>query len=263
MWNLLRRHVAEDPLAHRPWPEVGRQMPLLQGLSTDEWQRLEARMRHFLAHKTFHGAHGFALSSTRRLQIAAQACLPILNLDDNAYANWHEVVLYPRAFVSRDPWRDEVGLVHEGEWALAGQARHDGPILLAWPDARRSPEIDGWNVVIHECAHKLDMLNGSANGFPPLHAGMQVADWTRAFEAGFADLNRRLDRGETVAIDPYAAENPAEFFAVLSEYFFELPHVLHDAYPAIYEQLRQFYRQDPGARLAPVEHPPWSEDELT
>lgn len=251
MFAFLRPRPPDDPLANRIWPELGHEMPVLQGLNPDEWQRLEARMRHFLAHKTWHGAHGIAVSQRRRLAIAAQACLPILQLDDSAYAGWHEIVLYPRTFISRDPWRDEVGLVHEGEWELSGQARPDGPVLLSWPDVRRSPVRDGWNVVIHECAHKLDMLNGSANGFPPLHAGMQTAAWTRAFEAGYADFCQRLDTGQTLPIDPYAAENPAEFFAVLSEYFFELPHCLHDSYPAIYTQLREFYRQDPGERLAP------------
>ncbi|MGQ5524082.1 M90 family metallopeptidase [Chitinimonas sp. PSY-7] len=255
MLNLLRRTPPPDPLAHPAWPELGRQMPLLSGLGDCEWWRLEARMRHFLTNKAFHGVEGFALSQRRLLQIAAQACLPIINLGDKAYADWNEVILYPHAFVNRTPWRDEAGLVHEGEWVLAGQARQDGPILLAWPDAQRGPILDGRNVVIHECAHKLDMLNGTANGFPPLHASMHATDWTRAFETGYVDFTGRLARGETVPIDPYAAENPAEFFAVLSEYFFELPHLVHDQYPTIYEQLRQFYRQDPGERLPLIDPP--------
>ncbi|GLR11381.1 hypothetical protein GCM10007907_01710 [Chitinimonas prasina] len=249
MFNFLSRKPEHDPLANPAWPELGRQMPLLQGLSTEEWQRLEDRMRHFLSHKAISGAHGFALSQNRLLTIAAQASLPIINLDDTAYQGWHDVVIYPGAFVSREAWRDEQGLMHEGAQNVSGMARSDGPILLSWPDSRQGPALDGRNVVIHECAHKLDMLNGRADGFPPLHAGMVQADWSRAFERGYQDFRRRVDYGEPVRIDPYGATNPAEFFAVLSEYFFELPHLLHAEYPAIYEQLRQFYRQDPGMRL--------------
>ena len=132
MLNLLRRTPPSDPLAHPAWPELGRHMPLLSGLSDCEWHRLEACMRHFLTSKTFQGVQGFALSQRRLLQIAAQACLPIINLGNEAYADWNEVILYPHVFVNRTPWRDEAGLVHEGEWVLAGQARQDGPILLAW-----------------------------------------------------------------------------------------------------------------------------------
>lgn len=249
MLSFLRRKPAPDPLASPRWPAIGRSMPLLQGLTAEEWQRLEQRMRAFLAGKSFNAAQGLELDQDKLLVIAAQAALPVMNLDDSAYQGWFDVVVYPTAFVSRDAWRDEIGLVHEGEFEYAGMARSDGPLLLSWPDSQAGPALDGWNLVIHECAHKLDMLNGSANGFPPLHAGMSQADWTRAFERGYRDFCGRLDRGEQVPIDPYAAENPAEFFAVLSECFFELPHLLHTEYPAIYTQMREFYRQDPGMRL--------------
>lgn len=251
MFSFLRTSKT-DPLDSPHWPDIGRRMPILQGLDDDEWQRLEARMRHFLAHKNWVGANGMTLHEYQRLAIAAQACLPIINLDDTAYRDWFDVVVYPSAFISRDPWRDEAGLVHEGERELAGMARSDGPMLVSWPDSRDGPALDGRNVVIHECAHKLDMLNGKPNGHPPLHAGMSEAAWQRAFERGYNDFCRRVAYGEWTGIDPYAAQDPAEFFAVLSECFFELPHVLHMAYPAIYEQMRQFYRQDPGMRLPVV-----------
>jgi Mlc titration factor MtfA (ptsG expression regulator) len=103
--------------------------------------------------------------------------------------------------------------------------------------------------VLHEFAHKLDMLNGDANGFPPLHRGMDAAAWARDFTAGYEDLCARADAGEDTAIDPYATADPAEFFAVLTEVFFETPHLLHTEYPAIYRQLQRFYRQHPLARL--------------
>jgi hypothetical protein len=113
-----------------------------------------------------------------------------------------------------------------------------------------APATEGVNVVIHEFAHKLDMLNGDANGFPPLHAGMDRKTWAAVFSAAYADFCRRVDADEDVAIDPYAAESPGEFFAVVSEAFFDLPQAVLDAYPQVYAQLRNFYRQDPAARAA-------------
>jgi len=122
--------------------------------------------------------------------------------------------------------------------------------------------VAGYNVVIHEFAHKLDMRNGDPNGFPPLHAGMSSAEWKRAFAAAYDDFCARVDAAEALPsrraqaaldalpMDPYAAESAAEFFAVASEAFFETPEQLAPAYPAAYEQLRLFYRQDPQARLA-------------
>jgi len=134
-----------------------------------------------------------------------------------------------------------------------------GPVILAWPGVLASGAWEGYNLVIHELAHKLDMLNGDANGLPPLHSDMRVGDWATAMQHAYDDLNRQLDHdpdAET-AIDPYAAENPAEFFAVTSEYFFSAPDLLDTAYPKVYEQLRAFYRQDPLARLRKLqEHDP-------
>jgi hypothetical protein len=112
-------------------------------------------------------------------------------------------------------------------------------------------ERDGYNVVIHELAHKLDMRNGDANGHPPLHAGMSDAAWARDLSGDYGDLSRRVRRGEETPIDPYGAESAGEFFAVCSEAFFELPHLLRDEYPATYAQLVAFYRQDPTSRLDP------------
>jgi Mlc titration factor MtfA (ptsG expression regulator) len=129
---------------------------------------------------------------------------------------------------------------------MRGEAWLKGPLILSGRDAMRSGALDGINVVIHECAHKLDMLNGDANGFPPLHRGMNAAEWSRVFSAAYEDLCRRVDAGHHTAIDPYATENPGEFFAVLSEVFFEMPVRLRQSYPSVYEQMTAFYRQDPA-----------------
>ncbi len=123
--------------------------------------------------------------------------------------------------------------------------------VLAWPGVLASGQWEGYNLVIHELAHKLDMLNGDANGLPPLHNDMRVQDWASVMQSAYDDLNRQLDANPNAdtEIDPYAAENPAEFFAVTSEYFFSAPDLLVNSYPQVYAQLSRFYRQDPLARL--------------
>jgi hypothetical protein len=140
-------------------------------------------------------------------------------------------------------------VVHEGDEVYAGEAWLHGPVILSWADIAESEYADGVNVVIHEFAHKLDMLNGSANGYPPLHRGMDRRSWSEAFSAAYRDLCARVDGGEDSIIDPYASQSPGEFFAVLSEAFFELPDVVQSEYPRVYAQLAQFYRQDPLAKL--------------
>ena len=124
--------------------------------------------------------------------------------------------------------------------------------MVSWQDVAWSGRGEGFNVAIHEFAHKLDMRNGSANGRPPLHTGMDPDDWARILQDAYDDLRQRVERGEETLIDPYATESPAEFFAVMSEYLFEAPDVLHAAYPAVYAQLAQFYRQDTLACLSPT-----------
>ena len=125
----------------------------------------------------------------------------------------------------------------------------DGPLLLSWPDSAQSPLLDGWNVVIHECAHKLDMQTGAANGCPALHSGMKQAAWAEAFGRAYDTFCTEVEHGTAGWLDPYASESPAEFFAVLSEYFFEAPHWIQEHMPAVFGQLRLFYRQDPSRRL--------------
>jgi len=145
---------------------------------------------------------------------------------------------------------DDDGVVHQYEELLTGEAMGGGPLMLSWTDVRDAGESADWayNVVIHEFAHKLDMLNGDANGFPPLHPGMDREAWPRAFGAAYDDFCRRVARGEPSAIDAYAAEHPSEFFAVLSEAFFETPAAVRAEYRDVYRQLAAFYRQDPAAR---------------
>ena len=158
-------------------------------------------------------------------------------------------MVYPGEYVYDGEQMDEDGIVHHVRHVRSGEAMEGGPMVLSWQDVEHSGQGEGFNVVIHEFAHKLDMKNGDANGRPPLHSGISPADWASDFQAAYDDLCRRVGSGEETLIDPYATESPGEFFAVLSEYFFEAPDVLHQEYPAVYGLLVRFYRQDPLARL--------------
>ena len=223
-------------------------LPILTGLNTRELARLRSSASHFIHTKRFTAAGGAEINRSAQLAIALQACLLILNLDEHSYRGWREIVLYPDAFVRPQQEIDEAGVVHYSREVLSGESWHGGPLVLSMDEALAGGQGNGHNVVVHEFAHKLDMLNGIADGFPPLHRGMDSVSWEHDFSTAYADFQKRVDRGEATAIDPYAATQPAEFFAVLSEVFFETPAVLQQEYPQVYSQMQQFYRQDPLSR---------------
>ncbi|HEC18838.1 MAG TPA: zinc-dependent peptidase [Gammaproteobacteria bacterium] len=220
-------------------------------LSHQELHRLRELASLFLQEKTITGAGGHEVDDEQRALIAAQACLLILNLGLDWYEGWQEIIVYPGSFVVQREEQDELGLVHEQRAVLGGEAWGRGPVILAWDDARPGshPHGQGSNVILHEFAHKLDMLNGKANGMPPLHKDMDRQAWTQVFSRAFEQLQARVQRHHRTCIDPYGAENPAEFFAVVSEEFFMVPDCLHRDQPALYGQLQRFYHQDPLQRL--------------
>lgn len=270
MWFLRgwrqRRILAKHPITPETWARVRERLPILDGISRDEDQRLQRRCVLFLHAKHLTALPGVELHSEARLHLAAQAQLPLLQLPDlDWYQGFHEIVLYSDDFVSPQKHRDASGVEHEWDGEHSGEAWLRGPVILAWPGVLSSGGWDAYNLVIHELAHKLDMLNGDANGLPPLHSDMRLEDWSSAMQSAYDDLNRQLDanpEAET-AIDPYAAENPAEFFAVTSEYFFSAPDLLMQAYPKVYTQLQAFYRQDPLTRMQRLEHAHKSETNAT
>lgn len=244
-----RRLLRQRPIPHAAWHRAVEKLPLLDGLESAELCRLRELATLFLAEKSLEPVQGLQIDESMRLDLAAQAVLPVLHLGIDWLDGWHSLVLYPEEFVSRQEWTDESGLVHSRREIRSGEAWDRGPVVLSWADVAASGNCDGYNAVIHEIAHKLDVTSGSINGCPALHDGMRVRDWRAAFEPAFEDLCRRDEAGETLALDPYATESPAEFFAVMSEHFFETPHLLHAEYPAVYDQLKAFYRQDPRRRL--------------
>ncbi len=246
-WQRKRalRRTALDPAL---WRHVTRGLPFLHGLTPEEMRRLHDCTVLFLNEKEMHGARGFVPSDAVRLSVAVQACLPILNLGLDAYRGWVGIVIYPGEFKVRREEMDASGVVHEYEDELSGEAWPGGPVILSWQDIKLGDA--GYNVVIHEFAHKLHMNRGDMDDFPLPHARMDREQWLAAWDAAYDEFCTRVERGEDTVIDPYASEQPAEFFAVLSEAFFTMPQAVRSIYPELYAQLALFYRQDPVTRFS-------------
>lgn len=243
--RLKARRLRRARIPYPLWRRATLGVSAMSHLDARARARLRAMTARFLREKAVTPVGGLALDPAMRVHIAAQACLPVLELGLDWYDDWHEVVVYPEVFVADYEEVDEAGVVHRWPRELAGEAWGRGPLILAWEEIADPPE--GGNVILHECAHKLDMRNGAANGFPPLHRDMSREDWTRTFSEAFEGLRHRLAHHHATPIDPYGAESPAEFFAVLSEAFFETPRLLREECPGVYQQLHRFYRQDPAA----------------
>jgi Mlc titration factor MtfA (ptsG expression regulator) len=246
--RVLRTSMVPD----ETWVKLLRQHPILKGLSGDEERRLRELTTLFLHEKTFSAAEGIELTDYLHAVIAVQACLPILGLDLDWYQEWRTVVVVPDVFTEEYAEPDEAGVVHEWEEDdRSGTSWDEGPVVLSWEDIEASGWGDGYNVVIHEAAHRLDQTDGAINGCPILHHGMDPEEWRRVFSGSFEDLRRRKrSRKRRSKIDSYATESDAEFFAAASEYFFEKPRILTGEYPDVYRLLAMFYRQDPAGRLA-------------
>ena len=246
----VRRTLRRYPIPLEIWHKLMREADIFRGLTSVERAHLRKLSTLFLHRKAFSGARGLELTTDMLVAVAAQACLLILKLGLDHYDGWVEVILYPGAFkVSRDVYED--GLVSDAGQHLSGESWQRGPVVLSWEDAASglAGHHPGHNVVVHEFAHKLDALDGSANGIPPVHAGMVREDWTQVFTDAFAALRSQLGHGHYHGIDAYAATAPEEFFAVCSENFFTAPATLQRQFPAVYGQLELFYQQDPKSRM--------------
>ncbi|MDR5865441.1 M90 family metallopeptidase [Halomonas koreensis] len=248
------RFAARYPFPAEAWAEARARLPLLAAVPEADAERLGHRAWRF-AHAKRLSRHpdldpAIDFDVPARLAIAAQACLLTLGWEARthreALAGVHEILIVPDAFHRRVEELDEFGVMHEYDDERAGETSHQGPVVVAYPDLMASGDRDGFNVVIHELAHKLDMANSlDADGFPPLPGDLDPRDWHRVFTAVWDDLQAHLERGEATPIDDYAASHPGECFAVACEYFFAAPQALHDAYPELYALLTRYFRQDP------------------
>lgn len=214
-WFSSKNKVA---ISEERWSKTVAGLPFLQNLTVDEQKDLKILVENFLAEKEFSTAGGLELSDEICISIAAQGCLPILKLGLSAYREWVGIIVYPDEFVVPRQIEDENGVVHEYDDVISGEAWEGGPLIISWRDVQMA--CAGYNVVIHEFAHKLDMLNGEADGMPALHSGLSEEEWINVFSSAYEDFCQRVDAGEETIIDPYASDDPAEFFAVLSEHVF-------------------------------------------
>lgn len=240
-----RRIIKKSTITETLWREAFKQLPILDKLTDGERKRLKHVAILLLHKKSFTGAQGLRLTDGMKLLIALQAGLPVLNLGIEWYRGWVSIIVYPESFIPQRAVTDEAGVVHQSQAVLSGESWQRGPVILAWDEVASAGVEDGSNLVIHEFVHKLDMLNGVANGFPPLHVGMDTRSWSHSFSAAYQDLSDRINAGENTVIDDYAATSPAEFFAVLSEVFFEKPGQVLSEYPQVYSHMLDFFRQDP------------------
>lgn len=245
--RILQRH----PLDERLWRRARARLHFLDGLSGRELSRLRDMAVVFLAEKQITPVRGAVLSDADRLSIALQACLPVLELGLDCYRGWVGIVVHPADFKVSRSETDEHGVVHEWDDALAGESWPGGPVVLSWDalDEAGSVAEGGANVVIHEFAHKLDMMDGAVDGVPPLPSRRARAAWIDVLDRELERLRRQVDAGRETFLDPYAAEHEAEFFAVASEAFFESPNALKREHPELYALFKDFFRQDPARRL--------------
>ncbi len=254
MLGFWKRHRREEILA-RPFPPAWRaildkNVPYVARLDAAEQRELEGLVAVFLEEKSFEGCGGLELNDEIRVTIAGQACLLLLHREADVYPDLDSILVYPSAYKAKST-RREGGVVLEGEEARLGESWTRGTVVLAWDHVKSGARnlTDGHNVVLHEFAHQLDAEDGSMDGAPELGERSHYATWARVLGDEFADLASRLHEGRKTDIDPYGATNPSEFFAVLTETFFEKPIELSRRHPELYEELRAFYKQDPAARL--------------
>jgi MtfA peptidase len=245
--RTLERRAIPEAL----WQLTLARFPFLVMRTDDDLARLRELTTLFLADKEFAGMQGLDVDDGMAVAIAAQACLPVLRLGLDHYAAFKGIVVHPDVVVARREVMDEDGIVHHYDEELSGEAMEGGPIMLSWRDVADAGDSAQWgyNVVIHEFAHVLDMRDGAPDGVPLLADRDARSRWLAVLEPQWQDFCASVDAGEDTLLDPYGAEAIDEFFAVASEVFFVAGRDLRREHPALYELLAGYYRQDPAAPI--------------
>ncbi|MDT9002222.1 zinc-dependent peptidase [Paucibacter sp. APW11] len=247
-WRAHRRRQLQARPMPASWRRILRhRVPMVQRLPADLQLRLKQLMQVFLAEKQFIGCAGQPITDEVRVTIAAQACLPLLGAPRDFYPALRQILVYPGAFAVQRVHPGTAGVLMEQRQVLAGESWSQGQVVLSWQDVLEGaaqPE-DGRNVVVHEFAHQLDQVKGFANGAPLLGSRAAYRRWSATMQQQFDDLRARVDAGIPDILSDYGATDPAEFFAVASEVFFEQPEQLAWARPALYQLLADYYKLDP------------------
>ncbi len=252
-WLKQKRRRA---LLAQPFPEdwlavLQRNVHHYQFLSPGQQAKLRDDLRILVAEKSWEGCRGLAITDEVKVTIAAEASRLLLGFRDEYFDMVQSILVYPDAYVAPDQEVLQGGIVLEGKSARSGEAWYRGPVILSWPDvlAGARGETCGTNLVLHEFAHQLDMQNGRVvDGTPPLESADQYRRWEEVMNSEYQRLVRDCQQGRPTLIDCYGATSPAEFFAVVTECFFQLPRDLQWRHPPLYEMLSTFYRQDPASR---------------
>lgn len=251
MFGLEKRQ--RERLRAEPFPSewllvLERNAPFYRRLPGPDQRELKGHIRVIVAEKNFEGCGGLEMTDEIRVTIAAHAALLLLHRDTDYYPKLRSIVVYPAAFVvNHTEVVEEGGFTVEGPEARLGESWHHGAVVLSWDDVSAGARNfhDGYNVVLHEFAHQLDQEDGSVDGVPPLDDSSGYRIWKRLLEDEYRELREAVALGESTMLDQYGATHPAEFFAVATEAFFEKPVQLSATHPALYEELKKFYRQDP------------------
>ncbi|MEM9255575.1 MAG: M90 family metallopeptidase [Pseudomonadota bacterium] len=243
-WRHAR--IVQRPMDPQQLALLQQGVPIYQSLSAEEQQRLQALVKLFLADKHFYGCAGLEVTERMRITIAGEACLLILNQPGAIYPGLSSILIYPSAFRVDREQHTEHGTVVTGSHRLLGESWDAGKVILSWDDVANgvSDFSDGHNVVLHEFAHQLDSQYGTANGSPRLRDN-SYKSWARVLSSNFENLQTRALNHLPTVMDTYGATNPAEFFAVATETFFEKPDALHRVRPDLYEELQRYYGCDP------------------
>ena len=247
--GLIRRLFGRtpDPIDDDTWARVRARVRWIGALDAPREQRLRALGARFLRQKAITPIEPLTLDDTQRVLLAALCCLPLLEFGEEGLHGWSQLIVYPDAFRVNRSHVDAAGVLHQWDDELSGEAWDGGPLILSWADVEADLDDPhaGFCVAVHEMAHKLDVLDGALDGTPPLPRDWQRA-WARDFQQAYDALVQAVDGGVEVAIDPYAAEAPEEFFAVCSEYHFSDPALLRDAFPTVAAHFERFYGPSPS-----------------
>lgn len=242
-WRFERTPFASE------WESILKDnIPIYSRLPLSLKNQLNRHVKYFIRDKTFYGCDGLVLTDEIKVTIAGQACLLLLNRPTNHYYKLHHILVYPSSFVASRSEQSESGVVSQKQTGLLGESWSQGKVILSWDDVVKGVRnfSDGHNVVLHEFAHQLDQESGSTNGAPLLGSQSSYQSWTRVLSSEFDQLQKHTRFGYSSLIDQYGATNPAEFFAVVTETFFERPIQLRHRHPELFEEMKSFYAVDPS-----------------
>jgi len=252
IFSLLKQHRRER-LRRRPFPKawlalIQRHVVFFRRLSASDRAELLGHVQIFLAEKRFEGCGGFTITDEVRVTVAAQACLLLLHRKTDYFPELLTIIVYPLTYMVEEKRQVGEHLWEEGTVSRLGETgRRMGSLVLSWDAVKygAADPSDGKNVVLHEFTHQLDFENHAADGMPGLATREQQLAWAAVMRSEFASLRAADESGIPTLLDTYGAKDPAEFFAVSVEAFFELPRALRARYPKLYEQLRNYFQQDP------------------